>query len=104
MLCLLLLGVVQLAVVIRDQLLVIEAARAGVRAASVSPDPSAAGSTAAAAVVGTGLPPISASTSLNGAYVTVMVTMVSVTDVPLIGMLLPDIEVQGDATMILEPP
>ncbi len=103
-LCLLLLGVVQLAVVIRDQLVVIEAARAGVRAASVSADPSGAASSAATAAVGTGLSPISAGTSLNGAYVTVTVTMVSITDVPLIGMLLPDIQVQSDATMTLEPP
>jgi hypothetical protein len=36
--------------------------------------------------------------------VTVTVTAISVTDVPLIGALLPDIEVIGHSTMLMEPP
>jgi len=34
----------------------------------------------------------------------VTVTAISATDVPLIGALLPDVEVTGRATMLLEPP
>ena len=97
-LCLLLLGVVQLAVVVRVQLAVIEAARVGARAASVAADPS----TAAAGV--TALDGANVSTSADGQFVTVTVTAISSTDVPLIGALLPDVEVAGRATMLLEPP
>ena len=97
-LCLLLLGVVQLAVVVRDQLTVIEAARVGARAASVAADPA----TAAAGVVT--LDDARVSAVADGKYVTVTVTAISPTDVPLIGALLPDVEVVGRATMLLEPP
>ena len=103
-LCLLLLGIVQFAIVIRDQLAVIEAARAAVRAASVSADPGGAAAVAANDAVGSGLPSARTSTSLSGQYVTVTVTMINSTDVPLIGFLLPDVQVQSSATMILEPP
>ncbi|MCU1394766.1 MAG: hypothetical protein JWM34_3194 [Ilumatobacteraceae bacterium] len=107
-LCLLLLGIVQLVVVVRDQLAVIEAARVGARAAAVAADPAAAAAAAAAAADGvvdhdgTGGPRVS--TAVDGAYVTVTVTSTSRTDVPLIGALLPDVEVSGRATMILDPP
>lgn len=97
-LCLLLLGIVQLAVVVRDQLAVIEAARVGARAASVAADPSAA----AAGV--TAIEDAHVSAAANGQFVTVTVTAISPTDVPLIGALLPDLEVTGRATMLLEPP
>jgi len=43
-------------------------------------------------------------TAVDNRSVTVTVSAESVTDVPLIGPLLPDIEVSGRATMILEPP
>ena len=97
-LCLLLLGVVQLAIVVRDQLAVTEAARVGARAAAVAADPSAA----AAGV--TAIEGASVATSSDGQFVTVTVTAMSPTDVPLIGALLPDVEVTGRATMLLEPP
>ena len=103
-LCLLLLAVVQLAVVVRDQLAVIEAARAGARAASVSADPATAAARAVHAAVGAGLPEAAVSTSMGARTVTVTVTMREHTDVPMIGALLPDIEVRASATMILEPP
>lgn len=103
-LCLLLLGIVQFAVVIRDQLVVIEAARAGARAASVSLDPTGSAAGAVDSAVGPGLAPPTTRTSVSGRYVTVRVSMVSTTDVPLIGLLLPDVEVDSDTTMILEPP
>ena len=97
-LCVLLLGVVQLAVVVRDQLAVIEAARVGARAAAVAADPA----TAAAGV--TAIDGAHVSTAADGQFVTVTVTAISATDVPLIGALLPDVEVTGRATMLLEPP
>jgi Flp pilus assembly protein TadG len=97
-LCLLLLGVVQLAVVVRDQLAVIEAARVGARAAAVAADPGAA----AAGVIT--LDGARVSAVADGGFVTVTVTAISATDVPLIGALLPDVEVSGRATMLLEPP
>lgn len=97
-LCLLLLGVVQLAVVVRDQLAVIEAARVGARAASVAADPAAAAGRVVA------IDEAQVSTATDGQFVTVTVTAISSTDVPLIGALLPDVEVTGRATMLLEPP
>ena len=100
MLCLLLLGVVQLAVVISDQIAVTEAARSAVRAAAVAADPAAAASAAA----DHGSRRMQVATSVDGQFVTVTVTLVSATDVPLIGLLLPDIEVRSTTTMILEPP
>ncbi len=49
-LCMLLLGVVQLAVVVRDQLGVIDIARVGARAASVAADPGAAATVCAGGI------------------------------------------------------
>lgn len=104
-LCLLLLGIVQVTVVVRDQLAVIEAARVGARAAAVAADPGGAASAAATGIADTAAPSsVRVSTAINGGYVTVTVTAESATDVPLIGALLPDVEVSGRATMILEPP
>jgi len=100
-LCLLLLGVVQLTVVVRDQLAAIEAARIGVRAAAVSVDPANAATTAAQHASDQ---TARVSTEVHGGYVTVYVTITSNTDVPLIGALLPDVDVRASATMLLEPP
>ncbi|CAB4894016.1 unannotated protein [freshwater metagenome] len=101
LLCLLLLGVVEIAVVVRDQLVAIEAARTGVRAAAVSADPASAATAAVQRAIGQ---PASVSTSISDGYVTVTVVITNHTDVPLIGLLMPDVELRGDATMILEPP
>ncbi|MEO7397167.1 MAG: hypothetical protein ABIW84_01235, partial [Ilumatobacteraceae bacterium] len=69
--------------------------------ASVSADPVRA----ATGAVGSGSSSaLWSRTSVNGPYVTVSVDLMTHTDIPLIGMLLPDIEVHGSATMILEPP
>lgn len=103
-LCLLLLGIVQLVVIVRDQLAVIEAARVGARAAAAAADPASAASAAVAGVEGGHAPGMRVSASTDGRYVTVSVSATSVTDIPLIGSLLPDVEVSGRATMILEPP
>jgi Flp pilus assembly protein TadG len=101
LLCVFMLGVVQLAVVLRDQLAVIEAARVGARAAAVAVDPYAAANAAATRVLaGDG----SVATSVGDDTVTVTVTLVNSTDVTLIGLMLPDVVVRGRASMLIEPP
>ena len=101
LLCLLLLGIVQLAVVVRDQLRVIDLARVAARAASVAADPSAA----AAGTAGRDPPrELRMATEVDGETVTVTVSAVNATDVPLIGALLPDITLTARSTMPLEPP
>ena len=87
--------------VVRNQLAAIEAARVAVRAASVSATPSAAAAGAGAQAVNV---PVRIATSQTGGYVTVVATIHTPTDVPLIGALLPDIDVRATATMTLEPP
>lgn len=102
MLFLFLLGIVQLAVVVRDQLAVQLAAREAARAAAVAgPSAAAAQSAASQAVV---LRPLTVATSSSTSTVTVTVSHVVHTDVPLIGALLPDVTVTATATMALEPP
>jgi hypothetical protein len=101
LICLLLLGVVQVAVVIRNQLAAIEAARVAVRAAAVSADPATAAASAGAASVNL---PVRVSTSVNGNFVSSKVTIHTATDIPLIGLLLPDLDLTATATMSLEPP
>jgi Flp pilus assembly protein TadG len=100
-LCLLLLGIVQLTVVVRDQLRVIDLARVAARAASVAADPAAA----AAGIAGRDPPhALRLITDVDDSTVTVTVSAVTVTDVPLIGALLPDITLSARSTMPLEPP
>lgn len=99
---LVLLAIVQVVLVARDQLAVLHAAREGARAAAVDP----AGDTgAAAAHEALGLDPGRASvrSATGGGRVSVTVRYVSPTDVPLIGALLGDITVTGTATMRVEP-
>jgi len=101
LLCVLLLAVVQVAIVVRDQLLVVDAARVAARAAAVATDPAAAAATAGARA---GPPGSRVATSVDGDLVTVRVMAVSPTDVPLIGALLPDVTLDATATMLLDPP
>jgi Flp pilus assembly protein TadG len=97
-----LLGIVQLVVVVRDQLAVQLAAREAARAAAVAaPSSSAAEAAAGRAVT---LRPLEVVTNSSPATVTVTVSHVTATDVPLIGALLPDITIMATATMALEPP
>lgn len=93
--CLVLLGVVQLAVIVRDQLAVGLAAREAARAAAVAAEP---GATAV------DLPGIELRISHSADTVTVTASYVDPTDVPLIGLLLPDVRVEATASMHLEPP
>lgn len=97
----LLLAVVQLVVVARDQLAVIHAAREGARAAAVSGAPSGDG--AAAARSATALEPLDVTVDAGSSSVVVTVSHVTPTDVPLIGALLPDVTVRATATMRNEP-
>ena len=98
---LLVLGTVQVGLVVRDQLLVTHAAREAARAASVSASPAAA---ASRAVAGSPLRGMTVRASPGGDTVTVEVTALSVTDVPLVGALLPDVRVSARTTMAREPP
>ena len=98
----LVLGIVQLVVVVRDQLAVELAAREAARAASVSASPDAAARRAAGEA--TSLAPLAVATGVDGDRVTVSVEYVSSTDVPLIGAFIGDITVTATVTMNREPP
>jgi Flp pilus assembly protein TadG len=98
---LLLLGVVQVALVVRDQVLVVHAAREAARAAAVDPSPGAARQ---AAVAATSLRPERLDVDVPpaggpGRLVTATVAYRSPTAAPLIGPLLPDVVVRGRASM-----
>lgn len=98
----LLLGLVQVVVVVRDQLAVGLAAREAARAASVAADPSAAANRAAAQAVP--LTPLSVVTSSSGGLVTVRVSYVNDTSVAIIGGLLGAVDLDASVTMAYEPP
>jgi Flp pilus assembly protein TadG len=99
---LLVLGIVQLVVIARDQLAVELAAREGARAAAVAADPGAAASVAANDAVG--LDPLHVAVSEGDGRVTVTVRHRSATDVPLIGLAIGEVEVSASVTMRREPP
>ncbi len=96
-----LLGVVQLTVVVRDQLAVQLAAREAARAAAVSTDN---GTGIAAAQRAVALRPLDVRVERSGSAVSATASFVDHTDVPLIGALLPDVRVSSTATMQWEPP
>jgi Flp pilus assembly protein TadG len=100
---LLLLVVVQVALVARDQVLVVHAAREGARAAAVDPSPGAA---RRAAVAGTPLKAgrlvVETSHHKGHAIVSVAVRYRSVTDLPLVGPLVPDPLLGANAAMRIE--
>ena len=98
----LLLGLLQVALVGRDQLAIELAAREGARAAAVSADPAAAARSAADRV--TSLQPLAVDVSVSATTVTVTVEHRSRTDIALIGRLIDGVDLQARATMALEPP
>jgi Flp pilus assembly protein TadG len=101
----LLLGIVQVAVVVRDELLVQHAAREGARSAAVAADGRASASAAALRVLeGSGLTGVGIASSTVGSVVRVEVRATTRTDVPLIGALLGDVDHGAAAVMTLEPP
>ena len=108
LLVLLLLAVVQVTLVARDQVLAVHAAREGAREAAVDPRPAAAVRRAALRA-GSGLKPgrLGTETSQTGGAPVIVIVRVAYrapTDVPLIGPLLPDIEVRAKAAMRRESP
>ena len=99
--CLFLLGIVQVGLVVRDQLVVQHLAREAARAASVAVDPGAAARRVTSVP---GLVRVDIRTQSGGGVVQVTVTGVSRTDVPMVGLLLGDVTVQASVTMAREPP
>jgi Flp pilus assembly protein TadG len=102
MLCLMLLGVVQIAVVGRGQLAVQLAAHEAVRAAAVSADPATAADTAAHHAIS--LRPLDVQVATDDTTITVTVSYLDHTDISMVGALLSDVTVQASATMAFEPP
>ena len=95
------LGLVQVGVAVRNELAVELAAREGARAAAVSSNGASSASRAAASAVSL---PMSVSTSSRGSAVTVTVTYVDPTDVPIIGRFLGPTTHTASVTMAFEPP
>ena len=100
--CLLLMGVVQVALIVRDQLAVELAARDGARAAAVSGDPVAAATEAARA--GGVVDGLDVAVASAGDSVTVTVSYRERTELPLVGLVIPDVTLRASATMTVEPP
>lgn len=106
LLVVLLLAVVQVVLVARDQILVVHAARAGSRQAAVDADAGAArravvdagGGVLEAGRLDVELTPAGG----RGPLVTATVRYASPTDVPLVGPLLPDVPLRAAATMASE--
>jgi hypothetical protein len=96
--CLLLLAVVQVGLVVHTQLVVAHAAREGVRAAAVDPHPLAA---RVAVVAGTPLDRdrVEVGTRSVGDRVVVEVTYRYESSMPVIGALVPDLDLSANATM-----
>lgn len=100
----LLLAIVQIGLLVRAQVLVTHAAREAARAAAVDPDRDAA---VEAATHATSLDSGRMTVDFDGragrgSHVTARVTYDAPTDVPLVGALLGDVEVKGEATMRVE--
>jgi hypothetical protein len=94
------LAIVQVALVVRDQLGVVHAAREAARAASVEPDPGeavrAAHRTLPGATVDVGNRP------KVGGEISVTVHYTSITDLPLVGLLFPDPDLHATSVMRVE--
>lgn len=95
-------GVIQVAAVVGDQIALELAARDGARAASVSADPASAAESAALAA--TALRPIDVTTSTSRSAVVVTVRHTSRGRLPLLGLVIGDIELTASVTMKREPP
>jgi Flp pilus assembly protein TadG len=98
------LAVLQVALVARDQVLVVHAAREGARQAAVDASPEAA---RRGALAGAALDPSRTEVEASGragagSRVTVRVRYRSPTDVPLVGGLVPELVLGADATMRVE--
>ncbi len=99
-----LMAVVQVGLVVRDQVLVVHAAREAARAVAVDPSPAAAGD---AAVAATGLDPGRLQVTLGpqrapGERVSVTVLYAAPTRVPLVGRLVGDLRLRAEVTTRVE--
>jgi hypothetical protein len=97
------LAVVQVLVIARDQLAVIHAAREGARAAAVAADPQTEAASAARAAAGLDNDRLTVETAERGDEVSVVVRYRAPTDVALVGALVGEVTVTGEATMRVEP-
>ena len=98
LLVLLLLAIVQVTLVARDQILVVHGARAGAREAAVDAEPAAVRQ----AVLGDGAlagDRTRIDQRTRGDDVTVAIDYRAATDVPLVGPLLPDVQLRAKAAM-----
>ena len=100
----LLLAVLQVGLVVRDQVLVVHAAREAAREAAVDPDPAAA---RRAAAEGSGLPTERLQVTVSergrpGSRVRVDVRYRAPTDVPLVGAAIGSLTLRASATMRVE--
>jgi hypothetical protein len=93
-----LLAGVQVGLVVRDHVAVVAAARNAAREASIGGD-------SQAAALRTGLSPrrLSVARSTHDGLVTITVRYRAPTDIPLVGLLVGDVELVNSATMALEP-
>jgi TadE-like protein len=94
--------VFQIALVARDEILVVHAARDAAREATVTRDPARVAAAARRDLPGASVRIISRGGA--GEPVQVAITFVSRTDLPLIGALLPDVSLHGDSVMRVETP
>lgn len=101
---LLLLAVVQVGVIVRSQVMLTHAGREAVRSAAVSPDTAAVRRAAeeAGGLERSRLAVAMGERGAAGSMVRVRVDYSCPTDLPLIGFLLPDVELHAEATMLVE--
>lgn len=102
LIALLVLCVVQVGLVVRDQVLVIHAAREAARTGAVDPRPSAS---RAAAVRASGLDPARLELTMTGGAdeVRAAIRYKSPTEVPIVGPLVPDVTLEARLSMRREP-
>ena len=104
LLAVLALAMVQVGLVVRDQVLVVHAARAAAREAAVSEDPASAiqEGLRASSLKRTMLTVDISGRRERGSRVTASVTYTSVTDLPVVGAVVPDVKLRSEATMRVE--
>ncbi len=93
---------VQIALVVRDQIATLAAAREAARAVVVADGKTGFADAAVARTAALDPSRRSVNVSINGGLVTATITYRSPTDLPLIGIFIPDITLHGAATMALE--
>jgi Flp pilus assembly protein TadG len=94
------LAILQVGLVVRDQVAVVHASREAARAASVDPDPGAAGHAARRVLAGAEV--LVGARPAVGQSITVDVTYHDRTTVPLVGALFPDLDLHARTVMRVE--